>query len=45
MDARQPFPTDLTQPQRVRVSRLIPAPKKGGSPAKYALPEIVNGLL
>jgi transposase len=45
MDAREAFPTDLTEPQWVRVSRVIPAPKKGGRPAKYARREIVNGML
>jgi putative transposase len=45
MDARQAFPTDLTEPQWTRVSHLIPSPRNGGRPAKYARREIVNALL
>jgi transposase len=35
----------LTGPQWAQVSRFIPAPKKGGRPAKYDRREIVNGPL
>jgi len=45
MDTRQPYPSDLTGPQWAQVSRLIPAPKPGGRPAKYDRREIVNALL
>lgn len=45
MDTRQPYPSDLTGPQWAQVSRFIPAPKKGGRPAKYQRREIVNALL
>jgi transposase len=45
MDTRKPYPTDLTGPQWAQVSRFIPAPKKGGRPAKYDRREIVNALL
>jgi len=45
MDTRQPYPSDLTGPQWAQVSRFIPAPKKGGRPAKYDRREIVNALL
>jgi hypothetical protein len=42
MDTRQPYPSDLTDEQRARVERFIPAPKTGGRPAKYPRREIVN---
>ena len=45
MNARIPYPTDLTGPQWAQVSRFIPAPKKNGRPAKYDRREIVNALL
>src|SRR5262245_15782 len=45
MDTRQPDPSDLTGPRWAQVSRFIPAPKKGGRPAKSDRREIVNGLL
>ena len=45
MSARIPYPSDLTGPQWAQVSRFIPAPKKGGRPAKYDRREIVNALL
>ena len=45
MNTRIPYPSDLTGPQWVQVSRFIPAPKKGGRPAKYERREIVNALL
>src|SRR5512135_1413603 len=45
MDTRQPYPSDLSDRQWAQVSRFIPAPKKGGRPAKYERREIVNALL
>ena len=45
MDTRQPYPSDLTGPQWAQVSRFIPAPKRGGRPAKYERREITNALL
>ncbi len=45
MDTRQAYPSDLTGPQWAQVSRFIPAPKKGGRPAKYERREITNALL
>lgn len=45
MDTRKAYPTDLTGPQWAQVQRFIPAPKKGGRPAKYPRREIVNALL
>lgn len=45
MDTRQAYPSDLTGPQWAQVSRFIPAPKKGGRPAKYERREITDALL
>lgn len=45
MDTRQAYPTDLTGPQWAQVSRFIPAPKRGGRPAKYDRREIANALM
>ena len=45
MDKRQPYPSDLSQPEWAQVCRFIPAPKPGGRPAKYERREIVNALL
>ena len=45
MDTKKRYPTDLTNPEWAQVSRFIPAPKKGGRPAKYDRREIVNALL
>jgi transposase len=45
MDKRQPYPSDLSQPEWAQVCRFIPAPKPGGRPAKDERREIVNALL
>ena len=45
MDTREPYPSDLTQPEWAQVQRFVPAPKPGGRPAKYDRREIVNALL
>jgi transposase len=45
MDTRQPYPSDLTDPEWAQVERFIPAPKPGGRPAKYERREVVNALL
>ena len=45
MDTTKRYPTDLTNPEWAHASRVIPAPKKGGRPAKYDRREIVNALL
>jgi transposase len=45
MDTRQPYPSDLTPPEWAQAERFVPAPKKGGRPAKYERREIVNALL
>lgn len=45
MDTTKRYPTDLTNAEWAQVARVIPAPKKGGRPAKYQRREIVNALL
>jgi putative transposase len=45
MNARQPYPSDLTSDQWEVVKDLIPAPQPGGRPAKYQRREILNSLL
>ena len=42
---RTPYPTDLTGDQWRRITQLVPAPKPGGRPARYARREIVNAIL
>ena len=45
MDTRTAYPSDLTHAEWAQVCRVIPAPKKGGRPAKHDRREIVNALL
>jgi transposase len=45
MNARQGYPSDLTDREWSQIERFIPAPKSGGRPAKYERREIVNALL
>ena len=45
MNAREPYPSDLTDDQWSVIEDLVPKPKPGGRPAKYERREIVNGLL
>ena len=45
MNARQPYPSDLTCDQWEVIHSLVPAPRPGGRPAKYERREIVNALL
>jgi len=45
MDTRAAYPSDLTHAEWARVARLIPAPKKGGRPAKHDRRAIVDALL
>ena len=45
MEPRKPYPTDLTDAQWQLVEPLIPAPKSGGRPARYARREIINAVL
>ena len=39
------YPTDLTEEQWNAIRSLVPQPKPGGRPAKYARREIVNAIL
>jgi transposase len=45
MDTRAAYPRDLTNAEWAQVCRVIPAPKKGGRPAKHTRREIVNAIL
>jgi putative transposase len=45
MNAREPYPSDLTDDQWSVIEDLVPKPKPGGRPAKSDRREIVNGLL
>jgi putative transposase len=45
MDTRTAYPSDLAHAEWAQVERVIPAPKKGGRPAKHDRREIVNALL
>ena len=42
---RQPYPTDLSDAEWHRLAPLVPRPKAGGRPPKYARREIVNAIL
>ena len=45
MDTRAAYPSDLSPAEWAQVERVIPAPKKGGRPAKHPRREVVNALL
>ena len=45
MNAREPYPSDLTNDQWSVIEDLVPKPKPGGRPATYDRRAIVNGLL
>ncbi len=45
MNAREPYPSDLTDDQWSGIEDLVPKPKPGGRPAKSDRREIVNGVL
>jgi putative transposase len=45
MNARQPYPSDLTDAQWEVIKDLVPEPKPGGRPATHDRREIVNALL
>jgi transposase len=45
MDTTKRYPSDLSDREWAQVCRVIPAPKRGGRPAKYDRREIVNALL
>ena len=44
MDTTNRYPSDLSNREWAQVCRVIPAPKPGGRPAKYARREILNGI-
>lgn len=43
--ARDPYPSDLTDPQWARLAPLLPPPKPGGHPRTVDLRAVVNGVL
>ncbi len=43
--SRRACPTDLTNAQRAILEPFVPAPKRGGRPAKHLRREIVNAML
>ena len=45
MQARKPYPSDVTEEQWKIIGALIPQPKSGGAPAKFARREVLNGIL
>jgi transposase len=45
MKTSQRYSSDLTDGQWDRLSHLVPQPKKGGRPAKYARRDVANALL
>lgn len=44
METRKDYATDVTEAEWQRLEALVPAPKPGGRPAKYARREIVNAI-
>jgi putative transposase len=45
LPARQKYATDLSDREWAVLEPLVPAPKKGGRPAKYERREILNAIL
>ena len=43
--SRKSYPSDLTDGEWSRVESLVPRPKSGGRPSKYARREVLNGIL
>lgn len=43
--ARQKYATDLSDEEWALLEPMVPAPKKGGRPAKYERREILNAIL
>jgi putative transposase len=43
--SRTPYPSDLTDAQWNRLVHVVPNPKPGGRPARYARREILNAVL
>ena len=44
-ERRKPYASDLSDAEWAQLEALIPPPKSGGRPAKYARRELVNGIL
>lgn len=44
-ERRKPYTSDLSDAEWAQLEALIPPPKSGGRPAKYARRELVNGIL
>src|SRR5918994_2193268 len=42
---RQKYATDVSDEEWARLEPMVPAPKKGGRPAKYERREILNAIL
>jgi putative transposase len=42
---RKPYPSDLREAEWAILEPLVPAPKRGGRPARHSRREIVNGIL
>jgi len=42
---RKAYPSDLREAEWALLEPLVPAPKRGGRPARHRRREIVNGLL
>ena len=42
--ARKRYPTDLTDRQWCNIEHLVPGPKSGGRPAKYARRDLLDGV-
>ena len=45
MQARKAYPSDVSDEHWKIIGPLIPPPKAGGAPAKFALREVLNGIL
>ena len=45
MQPRKAYPSDLSDEQGKIIGPLIPKPKAGGAPAKFARWEVRNGIL
>ena len=44
-ESRKAYPSDLSGTEWVLLEALVPAPKRGGRPARWSRREIVNGIL
>lgn len=45
MEKRKAYPSDVNEEQWKIIGPLIPEPKPGGAPVKYARQEVLNGIL